>query len=111
MLKERKPRRARYEFVGRTEQSYIDQMKAEYLLASLERGNVRGFNNYIGIIQDYVDCYPDAVISKDWKEILELPYTLFNAAVGRSVKDTPPIDNTVIKSTINSFDRAYKKGD
>jgi hypothetical protein len=105
MLRVKKPRRARYEFVGHTEQSYIGLMKAEYLLNALENGNVRAFIHYLGIIQDYVDVYPDAPISDDWKEILKLPYILFNTAIGRSEKDAPPINNEKPVSTLKSFER------
>ncbi len=104
-IKTRKARRARYEFVGHTEQSYIDQMKAEYLLNALDSGNVRGFIHYVAIIQDYVDVYPDSKISPEWAEILSLPYVLYNAAIGRSGKDVPAINNQKPKSTINSFER------
>jgi hypothetical protein len=105
MIKKPYVRRARYEFIGRQEQNWFGQMKVEHLLNNLEQGNVRGFNNVIGIIQDYVDVYPDAPISEDWQKILKLPYILFNAAIGRSEKDAPPINNTIPKSTIKQFER------
>jgi hypothetical protein len=106
-LKKKFERKARYSFLWSTEKHYVDHMKAEYLLDALERGNVAAFTHYVALIQDYVEVYPEAKISKDWQEILELPYTIYNAAIGRN--NPPPINNEKQKSTIDSFERAYKK--
>jgi len=78
MLKQKKPRRASYEFLPKKEKNYVDLMKAEYLLKALEDGNGEAFNRYIGIIQDYKDIH--GRISEDWQEILNLPLILFKAA-------------------------------
>jgi hypothetical protein len=76
-----KRRRARYEFLGKRQKNAINQITETVMLEWLAEGETQGFNNVLGIIQDYADVYGMQAVNDNWKKVLQLPLVLFKEAV------------------------------